>query len=327
MPNLLAEAGLNVAQNVVNTGMGLLLGKHNDKRQLKQQTKLQDLQIKGNKEMADYNYNLQKRMWEETNYSAQMEQLEKAGLNPGLVYGQSGGGATTTGSQGGNVTGAEAPKGGGEAIAMMGMGMNLQMMKAEIELKQAQARNLEAVTDKTKGVDTEEAQTRILDLTQGIANKKAQEALTRVQTRLGELEEKLQSETMEEQIATIDWEAQVALQELDRITRQNGIDQATKENKIKQVQADLLQTWAQTALTKQQTTSTARLTEQQIRESAAKIAQGWENMQTTAAGQVAEQRSKEHNMWVNDVAESLKIPADVVEKIIQAITVKDIMKK
>ena len=37
-------------------------------------------------------------MWKDTNYSAQMEELKKAGLNPGLLYGMSGGGATTIGT-------------------------------------------------------------------------------------------------------------------------------------------------------------------------------------------------------------------------------------
>ena len=43
--------------------------------------------------------------------------MEKAGLNPGLIYGMSGGGATTTGSgSGASTTQGHAPVGGGEAL-------------------------------------------------------------------------------------------------------------------------------------------------------------------------------------------------------------------
>lgn len=51
-----------------------------------------------NQQGADLSY----QQWQRTNASAQVEQLKKAGLNPGLMYGQSGpGGSTQTGGCGG----------------------------------------------------------------------------------------------------------------------------------------------------------------------------------------------------------------------------------
>ena len=74
-------------QGIVGTGMGLLLEDHNDKRQIRQQQKLTDMQKVANMDLMDYGMGLQKKMWEETNYDAQKAQMKKAGINPALMYG------------------------------------------------------------------------------------------------------------------------------------------------------------------------------------------------------------------------------------------------
>ena len=81
MPSQLGMMAAETGQNIVNTGMGLLLSGWNDRRQLKQQGKLQALEIQGQNQMAEANLQRQMRLWEMTNYKAQMEQLKKAGLN------------------------------------------------------------------------------------------------------------------------------------------------------------------------------------------------------------------------------------------------------
>lgn len=128
-----------IAGGVINTGLGLMLEGHNDQRQIKQQQKLQDMQIQGQEHMTDYNMGKQYEMWQKTNYGPQMEQLNKAGLNPGLLYGMSGGGATTIGNASGNVTGAQAPAGGREILDANAMGMQLEILRA-------QKQNIEADT-------------------------------------------------------------------------------------------------------------------------------------------------------------------------------------
>lgn len=123
-------------------GMGIAKGK--DKRQLTQQEKLQNLQIRGEKEMMDYGMQQQYDMWQKTNYKPQMEEMKKAGINPALMYGMGGGGGTTTGTPTANVTGAEAPKGSGRETEEFGiMGMQLA---SQIELQNAQRRNIDADT-------------------------------------------------------------------------------------------------------------------------------------------------------------------------------------
>ena len=77
-----------------NIGMALF---GND-QQVKQQQKLQNLQIQGQKEMGLFNYNQQMKMWDNTNYEAQKRHMIAAGLNPALMYGMGGAGGATTGA-------------------------------------------------------------------------------------------------------------------------------------------------------------------------------------------------------------------------------------
>ena len=135
-----AEAGMQLAQQGAQAGMGILFQKQADKRQLKQQQKLQELQIQGQKQMGEFNFQKQLEMWNATNYGAQMKHLEQAGLNPGLIYGMGGGGGATASATPGNVTGAAAPQGGREIQDMMGMGIQMQLLKAQKDLLESQAK-------------------------------------------------------------------------------------------------------------------------------------------------------------------------------------------
>lgn len=155
------QLGMQAAGTAIDAGMGLLLGNYNDRRQRMQQDKLQQMQEAGNKRMMDYQQQLQYDMWLKTNYGAQKAQMQKAGLNPALMYGMGGGGGSTTGSTSGGVTGGVAPSGGNEVLSTVGMGMQL---RAQTELLRAQKENIEADTDMKRantefrtGVETDNA--------------------------------------------------------------------------------------------------------------------------------------------------------------------------
>ena len=148
-----------LANSVISTGMGLLLQGHNDRRQLRQQKKLQDMQIEGQKEMTDYNTEASRKaqlqMWRDTNYGAQRDELKKAGMSVGLMYGGGGGGGATTGAgaTGGSVSGAMAPTGGNEIMAMRMQSLNERMQEAQIEATKAQTAKTQVETEKIGGVD------------------------------------------------------------------------------------------------------------------------------------------------------------------------------
>ena len=96
-------AAMQAASGIVGTGLGLLLEGHNDRRQIIQQGKLNDLSVKAQKELLEAQRQKELQMWQNTNYSAQIDQMKKAGLNPALLYGQGGGGGSAAG--GGSATG------------------------------------------------------------------------------------------------------------------------------------------------------------------------------------------------------------------------------
>lgn len=144
MGDKFTDFAYGIGGQAAGIGMGLLLGDYNDRRQLEQQAKLQELQMSGSKKMMDYQMAKQLEMWKATSYKAQIEQMMKAGLNPGLMYGMSGGGGQTTGSTSASTAGGTAPTGGREIPDMLGMGIQYQLLKAQKE-------NIEAQTEKTKG--------------------------------------------------------------------------------------------------------------------------------------------------------------------------------
>ena len=120
-----------------------------NKRQMEQEEKLTEKQYQNQRNLNEQGSKLQMDMWNNTNYGAQMKHMKEAGLNPALMYGMSGGGGATTGSQGGG----SASK--GNAPQAPKVDMSSMMMGAQIELMKAQGAKANAEADKLKGVDTE----------------------------------------------------------------------------------------------------------------------------------------------------------------------------
>lgn len=152
---------MGAIDSAIATGMGLVTANWNDKRQLKQQEKLQNIQIKGQKEIGEFNQALALETWDKTNYDAQRKQMEKAGLNVGLMYGGAGSGGTTQGGQAGGIQGGQAPAGGGEIGMGIQQAMAMEMQKAQIENIKAQTNNTDVDTAKKAGVETDEIKSRI----------------------------------------------------------------------------------------------------------------------------------------------------------------------
>jgi len=126
--SFIENLGQQMGTGLAGTIFGLTMENHNDNRQLQQQTELQNLQIRGQKELTDYNMQKQLEMWKNTSYGAQMEQLKKAGLNPALIYGMGGGGGQTTGNSSSSVSGATAQQNPGEVQQMIGIFLLLLLL-------------------------------------------------------------------------------------------------------------------------------------------------------------------------------------------------------
>lgn len=242
--------------------MGDMQAAENDQRQHEMQARLQEMQIQGNKELTAYNREQQMQMWKDTNYAAQVEQMKKAGLSVGMMYGGSGGGGATSNVNTGSVTGGMAASHGGEQMKMMEIG--LQAM--QLELLGAQKENIEASTEKTKaeaaktsGIDTEvgkqnivESKTRIDNLIKDTKNKEAQNSLINTQTALNNIELAFNEKTFEDRQDRINYETRSANQNLKQAATQTFISGSTMDDTIKEIKARAIGATIQNAVMRAQ---------------------------------------------------------------------------
>ena len=125
MPFDIGALGQGLATGL--TGMALQ-GGLNQMQQSQNQALLQQ-QTQAQEQIMDYGYQKQMDFWNATNYPAQVQQLEKAGLNPALLYAKGGPGGQT----GSPVTGA-----GGSQTQPQGMGIQAaqtgQLLQAQIDI-------------------------------------------------------------------------------------------------------------------------------------------------------------------------------------------------
>lgn len=266
------NTGLNLAGSALGGGMGLLFGAAQRRADLKQQEKLQRLQIQGQKEMGDYNLHNQLKLWEQTGYGAQVDQLKRAGLNAGLIYGMGGAGGQTASAQPGTVTGATA--GGQEAIQGMGMMTGMALNAAQIENIKANTEKTKVETAKTAGVDTAEAQARIADLSAGVKEKEAKTQLAQVQTKLTTVQTEIQESTKELQVDQLENLVREGTIKLEMLQRENKLADEQYNDKVKMFRLQMAEITIKNALNKAITNNTNQDTKnkiQEIKESEARI--------------------------------------------------------
>lgn len=131
--------------------MGMATGGIANDMQYRQQQRLSELQMKNQREMGIFNREQQMKLWEDTNYKAQTEQMRKAGLNIGMMYAGGGQGGQTNATPG-NVSGGNA-----EGRNQLNEGMALMMQN---RLQEAQIKNIEADTQKKIAETTTEDNSR-----------------------------------------------------------------------------------------------------------------------------------------------------------------------
>lgn len=227
---------------LVTTGLGLLMEGHNDRRQQRQQQALTDIQVNANKELSDYNYNQQLRMWNATNYSAQMEQLKKAGLNPGLVYGMGGGGSATVGGGAQSASGGQAAAQSGEMLSLGKIGIEAGLAKAQMKVLESQANLNNVEANKKQGIDTQLAQTTIENLIATTTNTEAKTALTKVQTAIEEIKQNTEADIYDKgyNVTQRASELEKINQEIIQIENSNWTFNQTKQEVVQQIKVNLI---------------------------------------------------------------------------------------
>lgn len=302
---------MQAASGAINAGMGLLLEGHNDRRQIKQQQKLTDMQTEAQRNLTNYSYEKQMEMWKNTNYSAQMEELAKAGLNPGLLYGMSGGGGATTGTAGAtSAGGGQAPSGGGEIMGMMQQGMQ----RMQLELLDAQKKNIEADTA-NKEADTvnKPIQGEQMKAVTGVA--KADEAIKKIDLALKE-------KTFEAAADRITFESGKAMQELEQSFAASYVARETQVEQVTILREKAIAAYLENMLTRAQTGAVEQSTE----ESKAKVAKMAKDIELATRGldqkdaEIAiEKTMMEYNTAINPyVKEGIKVLGQAVDGVLKA---------
>lgn len=152
--------------SIVSGGLGLLGGlfKRNNNGFKNQQKLMQQaweyekegmgLQYNYGQQAADAEYKRNLQMWKDTNFGAQRQEMENAGLSVGLMYGNGGGQAAST--AGGTATQPNAPKTNPVEVALQqqSLGLQLKQIEAQNRLANAQATKTIAEANKIAGVDT-----------------------------------------------------------------------------------------------------------------------------------------------------------------------------
>lgn len=277
---LIPMLGAQAAGQAVGAGMGLLLQGANNRQQIKQQQKLTDMQIAAQKQMGIFNREQQMQLWNDTNYSAQKEQMKKAGLSPGLMYGTSGGGATTASATPGNVSGPQA----GKNQESLGMGLQMgqaAMMAAQIDLLKAQA-------DKTRA-EIPNVPLTGENIKASTGNIEADTEIKKITASIESSREEIIQKTQNAAVAMALTELRSATATMHNLETQQKINSATAQIQIKTIQANLAGILAENALKNSET----KLNQSRITEIAESIKQKWSQIDINATDVQIKQKLQE----------------------------------
>ena len=249
--NLGMQAASQGAAGILGGVMGAVFGRGQDRRQYHQQKRLQELQIRGQKEMSVFNQRQQLNLWNATGYDAQAKQMEKAGLNVGLMYGMGGGGGQTAAANTGQVSGGAAQRGD----LNLGMGLQLALLDAQRKNIEADTENKKADTA-NKPIQGKNIEANTASITEGIEliksqikGQDAQTALTGFEARLKRLAGYITEGTLSEQMNQISWAANKTKEEWKKVEAEAYVAAKAKDDMVKLYNQQVLEAIARTAET------------------------------------------------------------------------------
>ena len=163
----LASSGASSLTGLITGGISQALGlSWSPQKAMEEQWKynkdIMALQNQYQQQAAEKSQQYAKDYWDYTNAENQVAHLKNAGLNIGLMYGQSGAGGMGA-SGGAHQASPDQPQGNpvGMALQVQQLEQQRRMNDAQIALAEAQAEKAGAEATKISGVDTQEALKRI----------------------------------------------------------------------------------------------------------------------------------------------------------------------
>lgn len=286
----LATLGIGTAAGAVNNIMDVAFSGIKQRQQLK-----------GQKQALQQQNDAQYDMWLKTNYSAQKRELEKAGLNPGLMYGEGGGGGTTTGS----ASAMPAP--------LHAQGMDIASA-AQLALIKAQTENIKADTaQKQSTVPVNEA--TVPKIQQETLTGKAQQLKTEADTKLSELEGQFRTRTMEDNIMTVRQNLEKLGEEAQILLDNGAIRKEYWDEYINQTKAE----WTSKLLQNEATKKGIELTDAQMSNMKSMLKVAIYNAETQAHGVKVQYDRLAWDKVIHNVSDSTKIPIDIVSSILKGV--------
>lgn len=161
-----ASAGIGFIGNALSQALGLSWSPQRAMREQEAYNKrIMALQNQYQQQAAAQSQQYAKDYWDYTNAENQVAHLKNAGLNIGLMYGQSGAGGMGA-SGGAHQASPEQPQGNpvGMALQVQQLEQQRRMNDAQIALTEAQASKARTEANKIAGVDTQEALKRIEEI-------------------------------------------------------------------------------------------------------------------------------------------------------------------
>ncbi len=138
---------LGLITGAAGTVINEQLDRAREDRTNKQTEKLMGIQQQNQRNLNQQGHDLSLKHWRDTSYPMQKMMMEKAGLNPALMYGNAGTGGSTGSGSGGSASMGQAASSQGKAMDIN----NSMLVKAQIETLEAQAKKTNQEADNLAG--------------------------------------------------------------------------------------------------------------------------------------------------------------------------------
>lgn len=297
------DQALSLSNQAIQSAQGMALQSRGISKQVKGQKQIMKEQAKYAKQLSDYQQAQQLETWKATSYPAQMEQIKKAGLNAGLMYGMGGGGGVTTGAP--MQTGVS---GGNIDASIPTFGLMAQQQQSQIELTKAQTANINADTAKKTGVDTEKTTAETQNILALAKNEQEKNEMIKLEKDFQRVKNKIQHDTMEEAIAVANYQYDNLWEDVREKRLKNDFTAETYETAAKIKNQELANMIAEKGYIIQKTgesrASTSAISEEErmnIKRTIEGIEQKWAEINNNATGKNNIHETNEYKELVNTI--------------------------